>query len=296
MTVAVLTDPSVGGTFLTWSLHYLAGHELYYSSRQQKWLAVPESPLEENNAHGFAANQPLNLEQFYTIQNELNQQKTDNFHTIYFHHFTGTEQSYNADTAQAISTLKNNKTILLTNSPKHALYQLEYHSRGGRYNKWKDHSVIITDDQQSWFDFIEHFYADSLNQWGRDKLQTVWDLREFLALNLRPFERFGIEDNFKCEQSHYRLDTMELWTVFNHTVPALFDYLEVELFQPRYDKWTKIYSQWQQLHQDKLLFVWYFDTIIDYIIKGYELDLTRFNLDIIQEASIQHEQIGRAHV
>jgi hypothetical protein len=289
--IAVLTDPGVGGTFLTWTLHYLAGHKQFFNSRLGQWDPLLDSPLQKNNAHGFAVNQPLNLDQFYQIHNQLNNTPADDFHTIYFHHFTGSDQSHNKDTAQAISALGDCKKIVLTNSPKHVLYRLQYHTRGNTYTKWKDHSSLISDDQQAWFDFIEYFYADSLDQWGRDKLQTKWDLREFLALNIRPFEQFKIDSNIDLTNDHYLLDTMELWTVFDHTVQVIFDYLGIELFQPRMENWTKIYKQWQQIHRDRLLFVWYFDTIVDYILQGIDFDLTRFNLDVIQEASIQHQLI-----
>ena len=40
-----------------------------------------------------------------------------------------------------------------------------------------------------------------------------------------------------------------------------------------------------------MLFVAYFDKIINYIIEGYELNLDKFNLDLVQEAAIQHELI-----
>lgn len=286
--IAVLTDPGVGGTFLTWTLHYLAGHRQYYNVRKQCWLDVPDTPLNQNNAHGFAANQPLDLDAFIKIKQQLDQVDTPVFHSIYFHHFTGAELARHEDTARAVELLDTCKKVVLTNSPEHALYQLEYRTRGGSYTAWKDHTKLIHNDRAAWMDFIQHFYSESLEQWGENKLDSVWDLREFLALNLKPFDRFGMEDNTDLTNDHYRLNTMELWTVFDQTVPALFDYLEQKLFQPRMENWTKIYKQWQRIHQDRLLFVWYFDTIIKYIIKGYDLDLTRFNLDLIQEASIQH--------
>ena len=291
--IAVLTDPGVGGTFLTWTLHYLAGHRLHYNARKQCWLDVPDTPLNKNNAHQFVANQPQDLDAFIKIKQQLDQVESPTFHSIYFHHFTGAESARHEDTARAVELLSPYKKVVVTNSPEHALYQLKYSSRANSYTAWKDHNQIIYDDGAAWMDFIQHFYSESLKQWGKEKLDSVWDLREFLALNLSPFDRIGMEKNTKLTNDHYRLNTMELWTVFDQTVPALFDYLDQELIQSRLENWTKIYTQWQHFHQDRLLFVWYFDTIIEYIIKGYDLDLIRFNLDLIQEASIQHVLIHK---
>ena len=55
-----------------------------------------------------------------------------------------------------------------------------------------------------------------------------------------------------------------------------------------YQKWLLIYNQWKNVHKQKLMFVWYFDTIINNILQGIDFDLIRFNLDITQEATIQH--------
>jgi hypothetical protein len=55
--------------------------------------------------------------------------------------------------------------------------------------------------------------------------------------------------------------------------------------------WIKIYADWKKFHYQRLMFCWYFDQIVNYIINGYYMDLSRFNLDIMQEACIQHHLI-----
>jgi hypothetical protein len=80
----VLTDPAVGGTFLTWSLHFLAGHAQHYSAVSNKWADLPGNPLTLENAHGFVPNQPLTLDQFNLIYSSLLTEPEIDFHTIYY--------------------------------------------------------------------------------------------------------------------------------------------------------------------------------------------------------------------
>jgi hypothetical protein len=84
---------------------------------------------------------------------------------------------------------------------------------------------------------------------------------------------------------------MELWNTFDLTVDRLFEYLDVKINLENFKRWIDVYNQWKKLHKDRLFFSWYFDIIIQYIIDGYNFDLRRFNLDLYQEAAIQHALI-----
>ena len=65
-------------------------------------------------------------------------------------------------------------------------------------------------------------------------------------------------------------------------------FIDIPINSKRYEKWLIVYAQWKQIHTKRIMWCWYFDTIIEYILKGYSMDLERFDLDLYQEAVIQH--------
>lgn len=280
--IAVISDPGVGGHFLNWSILYLSGQSNYYYANNSQLINVPDNPVGKINAHGFVANQPQTLEEFnFTLKN-LTSTNTDSFHTIYFHNFKGSTSDKDADTATAIqhlSSLHNTKIILLSTQPKHVLYTCKYAKRSLR-------STEDTDKYHS--EFIDLFFKESKEIWNNLELKEIWDQREFLALNLQPFKVPRIQPWSADISGYYLLDTFDLFTCFDVTVSKLLKFLELPLDSARWDSWLQVYQQWQTLHKERLLFTWYYDIIIDAILAGQDLDLTRFNLDIIQEAAIQH--------
>ena len=278
--IAILTDPGVGGTFLTWSIYYLSGQTHYYSTNEKKLIPIIDNPLTENNAHKFDANQAMRNEKFEkTFKEILIGEKISDLNIIYMHQFNGAIKSYDQDTVDAIEKLLPyvSKIVLLTSTPNQALYNCSYSSR----------------NNLDFEDFIDNFFITSKEIWHQLNLKDVWDKREFLALNFRPFDNLRIIENLDLNKDHYHINTIELWNRFDEGIGNLLKYLEIDLDNKKFKKWLAVYQQWKKIHKNRLFFMWYFDTIIEYILKGYSLDLTRFDLDICQEAAIQHVLIYR---
>jgi len=291
--IAILTDPGVGGTFLNWSIYFLAGHDHYYSAYKKKLVAIIDNPITDKNSHRFLPNQMIDSKNFEKILKILINQKSSYLNTIYFHHFLGAYTSNHQATADAIKKLLPHvsKTILVTSPPNYALYQCKFQSRATETPSNCNPNIILTTDQERFEDFISYYFGTSKAAWDNLDLKNLWDQREFLALNFRPFNTCSMKENLDLDQDHYHINTVELWNRFDDGVGDLFQYLEIAIDDTKFKKWIDVYQQWKKLHKDRLLFTWYFDIIIDYVINGYRLDLTRFNLDICQEAAIQHALI-----
>ena len=287
--IAVLTDPTIGGTFLTWSLHYLAGHNTYYYAKQNRWVDIVDNPLTGKNSHGFRSNHANTLESFNQLYPKLLTTPGKNFHTIYLHNFKSTIISKDINMQTAADRLAEDQLVLLTLSPEHCLYQWSYKMRPDSIPSWKDPTKKLSDSHAALEDFTDYFFKESTKIWQELNLTDIWDRREFLALNLRPFDVISILPNIDLSRDHYRLESIELWNTFDQTVADLFSYLGLTVDPVRRESWQPIYNTWRKYHYQRMMFVWYFDKIIDYIINGYSLDLTRFNLDLIQEATIQHK-------
>lgn len=284
--IGILTDPGIGGTFLTWSVYYLRGDKSYFLAEQNKQLDLTVDPFNGMNAHNFIPNQPnrgidQGLEKLYNIVQMLMSKSNE---VIYLHNFDN-----NDDTKLGVDYLSvnANKLILLTGK-KYPLYQCRYIPRSG--GSWISQLEYSTDPDDIYKSFVNKFFADSYQKFQDLKLTNVWDQREFIALNFKPYKQSYIEDCFDHTTNHYVLDITEVYNIDTHII-FMFDYLNLKINNDRYSNWQQIYRKWQAVHHQPMLFSIYFDQIINSIINGYNLDLTRFNLDIVQEATIQYELI-----
>jgi hypothetical protein len=294
--ILVLTDPAVGGTFLTWSLHYLAGHKKYFYSKTNSWIDVPEDPTTNNNAHAFLVNHPDKIDQVPNMLATLKDMQTSDFHTMYIHNLNEDTRSSNArmnpgtrhqPTAELISAIATEFKKIIVLYSGHSLYHCSTRFRN-LSSKWSDYNKKNLSNEEQLQDFVEHFFTDSHKIWQEQNLNHVWDQREFLALNIRPFSVPNISVNIDLTIPHYSFDTFELYTIFDQTVDQLFDFLEIQINNDKKTHWMKVYNKWKKIHANRLSFAMYFDTIVNYIINGNNMDLVRFDFDLMQEAAIQH--------
>jgi hypothetical protein len=281
--ITVITDPGVGGTFLNWTIYFLAGHDNYYSTNLNATVELTNNPLTGINAHNFRPNQAGNINTFDQILTLLESTTDETFRTIYFHNFRDCDRSFTGTTSQAITKIlpKSEKIIYLSLDQKNSLYQNSYSKR----------HVLPQDRDQLHQEWIDKYFLDSKEKWQQHQLTNVWDHREFLALNILPFDIVKITDVSDLQFEHHYIDSFDLYHNTCSVVQTLFDYIELSIDSERWRQWGEVSKSWQQLHTGRTQFVYYFDCIIDYIIKGKSFDLTRFNLDIMQEAAIQHQLI-----
>ena len=284
--IGILTDSGIGGTFLTWSIHYLRGDVNYFLAEKSKEICLIDNPLTSKNAHNFIPNQPNSgvdrgLQKLYQMHDQL--KTASNNSIIYLHEFDNKNDTITGVNFLSIHTDK----LILVTSKKYPLYHCKYTRRNG---SWICSNKFSTDNDVIYKSFVTKFFLKSYEQFQDAGLTDVWDQREFIALNFDPYAIASIEDFFDCTNSHYVLDIAEFYNFETH-INYIFDYLNIEINSGRYSQWKKIYQQWQKIQQQSMLFVAYFDKIINYIIEGYELNLDKFNLDLVQEAAIQHELI-----
>jgi hypothetical protein len=294
MIIGLFSDFNAGGHFLNWSLHFLAGHNEYFLSKKNKFLPLTSNPLTKINAHEFASNVAIDANEFDNLFTNLTNRSTDTFHTFHLQRFKSFEFPPSLicnNTKNASNTIckVSQKNIFLQMPNKYVLYSAKYEGRvlPTKLNSLTEYYKNY-DEQHN--DFIDTFFSESKKVWEESNFNK-WDKREFLALNIRPYDYFDLLPNFDQTIDHYHLSFTEICNFFDSTVYKLFDYLDISINKDRYLEWLPIYKQWQSIHIDRLLFVEYFDTIVNSVINNYCLDLSRFNLDIIREATIQHELI-----
>jgi hypothetical protein len=291
--VLILTDPGVGGTFLTWSLHYLAGHTEYFRARSNSWVELVSDPVTDINAHKFLPTQPATVNEVREFLKRLLCADTAGFHSFYFHNLHDQDDWSLSAHQPTIDVVKDilpefSKVVIVNNT--HPLYHISFNSRTLIRKFCNPQESNLTFEEQH-NDFVEYFFKDSLTNWQEKNLNDRWDRREFLALNFRPYQQTNMISNVDLKQPHYLLNTFELYNLLDQTIDQLFNFLEIKIDKTRRTHWIEIYNKWKKLHIKRLKFVWYFDTIVDYIVNGYHMDLLNFDLDLMQEATIQHSLI-----
>lgn len=298
MIFSILTDAGVGGTFVSWSLHYLAGHKKYLHAPSNSTKKVPSDPITKLNAHNFKSNQAGTFNDFNNILEALIKHKTNTFHHIYFHllsRYTNSDLKDSENTTKAIELLQpyTEKNIVITLTGNQQLYLTKLHNRiiFQQRKSLNDLNIILKNEEETLKDYLDFYFSESIQGWN--DLSKVWDFREFLAFSKNPFLFHKITDNINASLEYYNLDPMNLWTKFDKTVYNMFDYLELKIDADRYIKWLPIYNKWKTLHLNRVLFVENFDTIIEHILNGHNLDLTKFELDVMQEAAIQYVLIHK---
>lgn len=287
MIIAIITDPAVGGTFLTWSLHYLAGHNDYYSASEDNMIVLPANPLNGVNAHKFKANKPNTLLRVKSTLEKIQSINIENFHTIYLHNFAH-GQDHDLQAAVKHTQQLADKVVILSHNTYDSMYFCTYYNRYKR-ESFTNANNILDNPKEQLNDFVDFFFKESKNKFTLSGGSPVWELREFLALNVDFRIRPRIEDFSDLSLPHYFLNWEELFNRFEFTVRDLLNYLNVKVDESRWDSWITIYHQWKNIHVQRLQFSLYFDKIVESIKNNYFLDLTRFNLDIVQESAIQRE-------
>ena len=249
-------------------------------------MPLTNSPLTAHNAHDFIPNQPnrlhnCSLYQFNEIKNLLLNTNTGTFHTFYFHPF-------NSDLdKQALNNINESATKrILVSGVDYPFYHCTYQPRGSYKVDVGGNIVHVSNPDVIFGIFVAQHFNDSKKSWGVD-LKTLWDRREFMAINFKPIEIVPKFNDPGC----YTIDALDLWT--NLDIKKLFDYLEIKIDDTRVEQWKVIYQQWTNLHASRIKFFQNFDRIITGILENQDIDLLEFNLDIRQESVIQRTLIEK---
>lgn len=298
MLVSVLSEPAKGGTFLSWSLYYLSGAKQYYHGGVDRVADLVDNPVLKNNAHGFYPNHMNPLDN--TVPDDYSdklihnlKQHNTRLNVAYLHNYSGFDETSRNKRLVNLVTELSDKIVIVTNNKKHALYDATFGERVPLHAKLTDNRVVNKTYKEQFDDFVDFFLKDSLAQWDRKLLDDPWEMREFLALSYDSQSALSILPIVDLQKDHYLLDFFQMINSLDFVIEDLLRYLDIEVDRNRLVKWSDVYQQWRKIHYHRFQFATYFDIIVEYIIKGYNMDLTRFNLDLLQESAIQQELIKK---
>jgi hypothetical protein len=294
---SVITAPGIGGTFLTWSLEWLSGHDQYFYFPDNRYQSVCENPLTEINAHNYSPNQPQTLEQLRICYDILSNPDIDRHdHFVYFHNLKNQQNTYPSDPRldqQGIDIAfeKSRKCLVLDLPKNYFLYKISSLDR--ELTQKFDSQEFNQSFKEQKTDFINYFFGPDYHLWNDLELKDIWDQREFLALNLRPFDQVTINKDHLIGKQYFSINSIDCWLCLDRLMGPILEFLGLKARPDRWEHWHKIFSKWSNLHYDRIRFAWYFEEIVSAILNGIDFDLDRFNLDLYRESVIQHVLLYR---
>lgn len=302
--ICVTSYYSAGCTFVDWSLHFLSGQSQYYHAGENKWIPLSQNPITKINAHGHNKNCPSGFFNAKSCIEKFDTLPDNGIYSMYavkpFHDVAAKELKIPIDQIhqpvvmnQLLEFINNDydkmlqfcceqqvQLIFVSQDVRVALYhmthrQLErYVTRPGR----------PTSEQDLKNEIQKVFFKNSISQWKELNLTEIWDVRERMALDIRPL--YPVEEyKFGLKLPHHWVNCLDLWTRTENTLKNIMNYLNLEIDADRWQSWLPICKAWQEQQLSLLEFCYNQPHIVESIVNNwyYEIDLT-FN----QEVLIQH--------
>jgi hypothetical protein len=271
----ILTDPASGGTFLDWTVQFLSGKNTFYNGRSNKlcWVDLVANPITTRNAHGHRPCQVGNPLTMHDTLINLHKMPADQFHTIYFHSCLDKKNNFNiVNNISAIqSMIQQTEKLIVASSFDRP--NLLFNSRKNRF----DNEDVIDN-------LLENYLPE-----GNQYKNTNWELREFLALSFLHRAPTKLHQLLDRNTEFFRIDTLDLYCSFDNMIESMFCYLNLTIDSTRISSWTNIYNEWKQIHEKSVKWDLNFDKIVEAIVLGKDIELTYYDLDIMQEAAIMQE-------
>lgn len=293
MLIALTSDTNLGATFLDWSVHWLSGQTTHYNITANKHCTICVDPLINDNAHGHQKNHSLGLEQLVRLIEKLHNNpqtfvsvysgltEPDSIPNIKANDWHKVEQFHAMEFKKiwAYTGKHFDKHIHIADDPSIALYHLQPRVD----SSWMlrlGQGLPISEAYQ------EIFFSDSLKNWQKLGLTHLWDIRERLALDIRPFKVHTPVQLADYTQPHLWINCLELWCLGEDVVGKVFEYLGMKINKQRFDKWINTYRTWQHKQLTHARRSWQIPHIVEATVKNYYYELPK--LTLLEEAVIQH--------
>lgn len=304
---AVSSVHSLGCSFLDWSILWLSGQTKIYCYDQVKWVDICTNPLstQNPNAHNHLRNHKSGWLDNQLLISHLKQVHGSRI-SIYpsslhidrccQHLNLSVEALKNPESlAQAWSYQKKDYASMLewlVRDQGLPLIYVQFNSDLRGY-RWQHRSIDRLWSQQrpaaGEMELIQEqqdiFFSKSQKHWQTLGLSNIWDTRERMALDIRPFD-YHWGDDFVPEIVYHAVSCHNLWFDTENVLSEIQSWLGLPLNIQRLRTWRPISTQWQKVQQDTLRFATMLPELVNAIVYGHEYPVP--DLSLFQEAIIQH--------
>lgn len=308
----VISETSVGCTFLDWSIHYLSGAEKFFSLEHGS-IPLTDTPLssEISNAHQHKKNHPLGVNETRAAMDVLDAVTDHSIVSMY--PWCVTHDSL-ASKGRDIHTTETYRQILQDTggySPDYIDNILRI-QRQDFANIWDEclargYAVIyVKNTSHPMYDYLAYtrtkrpldasnvplyflkiFFAKEIASQNFDiDNASAWDLREFIALNVNATRPHIWDTDVDFKKPHHFVDSQELWGDALTVISYIMNELGIAILEERLDHWQQVYTMWQQRQAKILKLPWTITRICESIVAGHYYDLRKHNLTLWDESLI----------
>lgn len=304
----VTSTQSIGCTFLDWSLLYLSGQQKVFSAQSLTWHDIVSNPLQENltvmNAHGHIKNHVSGWQRNKRIVQKIRDNTTNGLISIYptLLHIDNCCTDLDLNIGKISSSLQQ----ILAYQKQDYIDMLSWIAceqqipviyvafdptvRGYRWTKRSLNRMMASSEKpKAISDLIKEyhdiFFSGSQRAWMDLGLTEIWDIRERMALDIRPFDdHWG--DDLLLAHDHYWVHCQDLWFDTERTVRKIMSWLDLDIVEENVERWLPIMRSWQQIHNNNLRFPRQLSKIIRSIVQGHKHDISQLTFE--QEVIVQH--------
>lgn len=316
--ICVTSNNTVGCTFLDWSLHFLNGRTNYYRVDENQWIPLVDNPVATNgqNAHKHNKNHPEGLSG--TVETITNIKKYYNQESLYS--FFPYPKEIDDVLDEVLEDVWKDQSIKIINNfaeeklAKLFQYQIDDYKNLISYCHTENVPVIYVHSdfkdvgyfwnrRNSTFKpppgqvvghlpelvakFQETFFDKSIKTWQDLNLNDIWDKRERLALNVRPYDIskfFSV--GFSDPDTMHWVNSPDLWHDTDDVLLELMKSLNLDVVDNRLTAWLPIMRTWQRIQTKNLKFYNNLDYLVECIVNGWHFQIDPLTFD--QEVIIQH--------
>lgn len=290
--IALTSGRPLGCTFLDWSLHWLAGHRQHWNFHLGDWAAIPADPLVDRNAHAHQKNHPAGDKELEHMLAMPVPRSGSDFTTVYYNfqqlpHWLAVlgipHQNLSRHHWHTIQQLQLQQLRDMSRlCQQYGVLQIAAKETSGT-ELYFLHARVIADWMPT---HVEPDIAEYLTWFGVETELPRWDLREQIALDIRPFEPTCLRDYVPLQCNHLCITDLDLWVNGVIAIPKLLQDLDIALDQTRWHHWCTVYAKWQHIQKPYVDFAQQAIPMVQDIINDRPRLLPR--LTLLQEAAIQH--------
>lgn len=283
--VAVFGVSGTGCTFVDWSIHWLSGQNDYYSHAAQQWVPLADNPLGQFNAHRHPKNHPEGMTAVLDMLTAFDQDKIYGMY-VSSSPWQQVAQQLNTDQLPVITEYLAQEASRMWQECSAQGAQLVYVRTDPAFKlrNLTTRSVASSADQATVDQKTHRAYQQFFPHSNYDQL-PIWEQRELMALDIRPFEPVTILDQLDLSLPHVSVDCVDLFEHGESVMQAIMQHCEIEIDPARWAAWITVYRAWQQIHEDSIRWAINCDHIVRSTVMGWHCPI---NLTFYQEAVIQH--------
>lgn len=297
---------NTGGHFIHWSLGWLTGQKHYWSAENKLDTFInPSNIVSNNNFHQHNCECICGFANVKSHSELLLQQTTQPVHFVYISinsFFQALQLLFNVKPADATPMQCQQAFQYIDDDTKQMLRWIQEHHKLIIFNYHQDNLLNLVynnrypttgeDQNQKTIDEVVDYYETTFfNQTSTNFDNTIWDRREKLALILQEIKYCDYIQYIDRFKPHLYYTTDDVWNDFTSLIKEILTYTGESLVKDRFDSWKLLYYQWREKHLPS--FSKNFNKIIEAIICGYYMDLTRYEMNFYNEVLIQQALIRK---